>query len=101
MINGVSRKVVEINNPESIYFEKAIFYLRPHMSDIPEKLLSKEAENYMSEISASPETDNSKFRTSFSFVCIILSVLVLISGIIYSILTWRKKGELCSPQSVE
>ncbi len=27
MIKGVTKKIVEINNPDSIYFEKAVFYL--------------------------------------------------------------------------
>lgn len=85
MIKGVSRKVVEINNPESIYFEKAIFYLRPHMSDIPEKLLSKEAECYMSSLTDSSSEKKEKFKMSFSFICIILSITVLIAGTIYSI----------------
>ena len=44
MIKGVNKKVVEINNPRSIYFDRAVFYLKPNMSLMPEKLLSREAE---------------------------------------------------------
>ena len=28
MIKGVNKKVLEINNPQSIYFEKAVLYLK-------------------------------------------------------------------------
>jgi hypothetical protein len=87
MIKGVSRKVVEINNPDSIYFEKAIFYLKPHMSDIPAKLLAKEAENYMFTLSQqNTNTErNNKFKNAFPFICVILSIVVLIAGSIYSL----------------
>lgn len=27
MLKGVNRKVVEIHNPESLYFEKAVFFI--------------------------------------------------------------------------
>ena len=50
MIKGVNKKIVEINNPKSLYFEKAILYIRPNMSDIPAKLLSQEAQNYLKSI---------------------------------------------------
>lgn len=50
MIKGVNKKIVEINNPKSLYFEKAILYVRPSMSDIPSKLLSREAHNYLKSI---------------------------------------------------
>lgn len=87
MIKGVSRKVVEINNPDSIYFEKAIFYLKPHMSDIPAKLLTKEAEDYMFSLSqqnSCPEKNN-RFKNIFPIICVILSLTVLIAGSIYSL----------------
>lgn len=50
MIKGVNKKIVEINNPKSLYFEKAILYVRPNMSGMPTKLLSREAHNYLKSI---------------------------------------------------
>ena len=41
MIKGVNKKVLEINNPQSIYFEKAVLYLKPNMSNAPEKLINR------------------------------------------------------------
>ena len=38
MIKGVNKKVLEINNPQSLYFEKAVLYLKPNMTNIPYKL---------------------------------------------------------------
>ncbi|MBQ3566017.1 MAG: hypothetical protein IJA12_02445 [Oscillospiraceae bacterium] len=51
MIKGVNKKVLEVNNPQSVYFEKAVFYLKPNMTCVPEKLLKKEADEFISEIS--------------------------------------------------
>lgn len=33
MIKGVNRKVIEINRPDSAYFERAVLYLRPEVTD--------------------------------------------------------------------
>ena len=43
MLKGVNRKVVEIHNPESLYFEKAVFYLKPNLTSVPMALLTAEA----------------------------------------------------------
>lgn len=84
LIKGVSRKVVEINNPESIYFEKAILYLKPHISNMPEKFISKEADVYISDLSSENEVTNEKTGMSFSLICICLSIILLIGGIAYN-----------------
>ena len=49
MIKGVSKKIIEINNTDNIYFERAVLYIRPEMSDIPEGYLSREAGIFLSE----------------------------------------------------
>lgn len=35
MLKGVNRKVIEINQTESDYFERAVFYLRPDVNEAP------------------------------------------------------------------
>ncbi|MGN0621438.1 MAG: hypothetical protein ACI4I9_06185 [Porcipelethomonas sp.] len=69
MIKGVNKKVLEINNPQSIYFEKAVFFLKPNMKNVPEKLMQREAHNFI--CSMSPKS--SKY-TSFMRV-LMISVL--------------------------
>ena len=54
MIKGVNKKVVEINNPRSIYFEKAVLYLKPNMSCMPEKLVCREAEEFIDDLVQKP-----------------------------------------------
>lgn len=35
MLKGVNRRVIEVKRPDSAYFERAVFYLRPEVDDIP------------------------------------------------------------------
>ncbi len=42
MIKGVNRKVIEVNRPDSAYFERAVLYVRPEVNDVPEKAAQRE-----------------------------------------------------------
>ena len=50
MIKGVNKHIVEINNPQNDYFEKAILYVRSEKLTIPPKELSDEALNYLNSL---------------------------------------------------
>lgn len=50
MIKGVNKKIIEINHTDSIYFEKAVFYLRPEVRELPAEVSRAEAEKYISMI---------------------------------------------------
>lgn len=50
MIKGVNRKIIEVNRTDSIYFEKAVFYLRPEVRELPTEISRAEAEKYISQI---------------------------------------------------
>ncbi|MDE5835250.1 MAG: hypothetical protein K2H26_07000 [Ruminococcus sp.] len=50
MIKGVNRKIIEVNRTDSIYFEKAVFYLRPEVRELPMEVSRAEAEKYISQI---------------------------------------------------
>lgn len=79
MIKGVNKKIIEINNPESIYFEKAVFYLRPEVMELPQQVADEEIERYISRFGISSQRRKArKYR-----LAITLSVLFLFfSGII-------------------
>ncbi|MCD7890236.1 MAG: hypothetical protein LUG26_00225 [Ruminococcus sp.] len=47
MINGVNKRIIEINNPDSIYFEKAIFYLKPNVRELPTAVSEAEIRKYI------------------------------------------------------
>lgn len=69
MIKGVSKKVLEINNPQSLYFEKAVLYLKPNLSSISYKLLRAEAEEMLKDLSP-------KSQRKVSFKHLVISLLI-------------------------
>ncbi len=83
MIKGVNKKVIEINDTENIYFEKAVLYVRPKMLNVPEKHLIKEAGFFLDE--NSPESTKEeetffkikRFALSCAVTCIILSIITV------------------------
>ena len=46
MLKGVNHKVIEVNHPDSLYFERAVFYLRPEVDDLPTHAALRETERY-------------------------------------------------------
>lgn len=46
MIKGVNKKVIEINRPDSVYFERAVLYLKPDVKDIPPHAAQMETLDY-------------------------------------------------------
>lgn len=51
MIKAVNKKVLEINNPQSLYFEKAVLYIKPNMTNISYKLMRAEAQEMLKKVS--------------------------------------------------
>ena len=47
MLKGVNRTIIEVKSTDSIYFEKAVFYLRPELRSLPAEFIRKEAEKYI------------------------------------------------------
>jgi len=44
MIKGVNKLIVDVANPNSEFFERAIFFVKPQMKDTPPKQLNKSAD---------------------------------------------------------
>lgn len=42
MVKGVNKQIIEVNNPDSVYFEKAVFYLKPGVRTLPVELSARE-----------------------------------------------------------
>ena len=46
MIKGVNKKVIEINRPDSVYFERAVLYLKPDVKEVPLQATQMETLDY-------------------------------------------------------
>lgn len=49
MIKGVSKNVIEINRPDSVYFERAVLYLKPGVTEVPLHAAQSETDSYFEE----------------------------------------------------
>lgn len=88
MVKAVNKLVLEINNTENEYFEKAIFYIRPEMS-CSSKLRSQ-AQLYLSGISLE-KAGKSPHKNKLPFIigavigtvgAGIVSAILLLTGIV-------------------
>lgn len=49
MIKGVNKKVIEINRTDSAYFERAVLYLRPDVTEVSLHTAQTEADSYFAQ----------------------------------------------------
>ncbi len=56
MIKGVNRQVVEVSQPDSVYFEKVLFFVKPEFYGLGESKLKSKADALMKDTSLPPET---------------------------------------------
>ncbi len=50
MLKGVNRRIIEVNNTENKYFERAIVFVRPEYNETDTAVLSQEASGYISSV---------------------------------------------------
>lgn len=79
MIKGVNKRIIEINNPESIYFEKAIFYLKPNVRELPSVVSQNEINRYISRLGLD---DYGKLKKHRFWKKLILSACILAAAAI-------------------
>jgi hypothetical protein len=79
MIKGVNKRVIEINNPDSIYFEKAIFYLKPGVRELPSAVSENEINRYVSRLGL--EEYNSGVSRKRGKLFIVLLAVAAIAGV--------------------
>lgn len=78
MIKGVNKKIIEINNPDSLYFEKAILYVRPNVTILPETVSQREAERILSGIISTGKCKRHFRRYIAAFTLLLIIVFFLI-----------------------
>lgn len=59
MIKGINKQILEVTNPESPYFEKIIFFVRPQGQSAGEEKLKSEALKLSREMRKPPKTKKS------------------------------------------
>ena len=80
MIKGVNRRVIEINNPDGEYFEKAILFVKPEKSGDKPETLKIAARKYLSEV------DENDRRRRLRIAIIVSSVIIAFLTVILTLI---------------
>ncbi len=85
MVKGVNKKIIEVNNPDSIYFEKAVFYLRPEVRTLPDEIARREIDRYVSSMGLPkkrPAISIKAGRIIIFSALIVVTALIIITAIL-------------------
>lgn len=82
MIKGVNKKIIEINNPNSSYFDKVILYLKPNNNIQSSNELSFEVDRYLKSLIRENIDNNSKKKANLGVILGMAIVLILIVTIL-------------------
>ncbi|MDR1674648.1 MAG: hypothetical protein LBR54_04275 [Oscillospiraceae bacterium] len=82
MLKGVNKKIVEINNPDSLYFEKAVLYVRPDIAGTSTKLISQQADSYLKTLFP---IESIKYARTMQALkkALIIATFILLGGMLY------------------
>lgn len=82
MIKGVNKKIIEINNPDSQYFDKVILYIKPNREIQSSNELSYEVDKYLKSIikdkNKKKHNDNLDINNTIGFIVGMAIVLIII-----------------------
>lgn len=79
MVKGVHKKIIEVNHPDSLYFERAVFYLKPGITQLPQQLSQADADAILSEIS--PKKSGLDWKKSLLLIllsCVVTATVCLL-----------------------
>ena len=86
MLKGVNRQVVEVSEPESEYFERIIYIVKPEFSNLNYSKLLKEAGKIGSYSTPPVKTLRQRKRLSplakFALISLAVTVLIIIAALI-------------------
>lgn len=78
MVKGVNKNIIEINNPDSLYFEKAVLYVRPNVTVFPEAVRRTETEKLLHRLMPENKTVKSR-RIKRLVIPLLLIAFILLS----------------------
>ncbi|MDE6789113.1 MAG: hypothetical protein K2J47_07310 [Ruminococcus sp.] len=78
MVKGVNKKIIEVNNPDSIYFEKAVFYLRPEVHTLPDEIARREIDRYITSSGLSKKRRRISPKTGGLIIFSVLTAIAIL-----------------------
>lgn len=87
MIKGVNKKIIEINNPESPYFDKVVLYIKPTKEVHTRNELSGEVDRYLKSLIVKKDVINNAHRGEKKIAFFILGMVIVLTLLIGILLT--------------
>ncbi|MDE7365570.1 MAG: hypothetical protein K2N27_11975 [Ruminococcus sp.] len=78
MVKGVNKQIIEVKNPDSIYFEKVVFYLKSGVSILPDEISNREIDRYI-------ENVGYRRKKSFNIIAVVI-ISAIVTTVIFTIL---------------
>lgn len=78
MVKGVNKNIIEINNPDSLYFEKAVLYVKPNVTVFPEVLKRKETERLLNRLLPDTRTGKNRRIKKYIISSLLIALCLLI-----------------------
>ena len=78
MVKGVNKNIIEINNPDSLYFEKAVLYVKPNVTVFPEGLKRKETERLLNRLLPDTRTGKNRRIKKYIISSLLIALCLLI-----------------------
>ncbi|WP_164172646.1 hypothetical protein [Ruminococcus flavefaciens] len=78
MVKGVNKNIIEINNPDSLYFEKAVLYVKPNVTVFPEVLKRKETERLLNRLLPDTRTGKNRRIRKYIISSLLIALCLLI-----------------------
>lgn len=81
MVKGVNKQIIEVKNPDSIYFEKVVFYLKSGVNILPDEISSREIDRYIKNIGYRRK------KSSLNIIAVaIISAIIIIAVVFCNII---------------
>lgn len=77
MVKGVHKKIIEVRSPGGDYFEKAVFYLRPGVTQLPPEITEAAAQMILEELQPHKSRNVSR-KISAAAVAVLLAAVVAV-----------------------
>ncbi len=77
MIKGVNKQIIEVNNTDSIYFERAVFYLRPGVRTLPSEVSHREIDRYLSNCGLKIKRKRFSMKLGKILICTLLLAAII------------------------
>ncbi len=81
MVKGVHKKIIEINHPGGDYFEKAVFYLRPNVTQLPPELAEAAAYMMLEELEPRRKKTSGKCKIAVIAGCVIAAAVIAVCAV--------------------